>query len=104
LFGTCPGVSKVGTYVGNDGSQNIDCGFTAGARFVLIARTSSAGGGWYVFDTVRGFASERFILLNSNAAEGYTAAISTLASGFTVTQTGEGLNAAGQTYLYLAIA
>ena len=54
LFATVTGVSKVGTYVGNatvnGQSQIIDCGFTAGARFVMIKCTSTIGD-WYVFDS-----------------------------------------------------
>jgi peptide subunit release factor RF-3 len=34
-------------------SQDIDCGFTNGARFVLIKRTDAAGD-WMYFDTLRG--------------------------------------------------
>jgi hypothetical protein len=48
LFASLDGVSKVGSYTGDgttDGSKVIDCGFTSGARFVLIKR-STAGGSW----------------------------------------------------------
>ena len=41
LFATCPGVSKVGNYTGTGTTKQIDCGFTGGARFVLIKRTDS---------------------------------------------------------------
>ena len=44
LFATCPGVSKVGSYTGNGTTQTINCGFTGGARFVLIKRTDATGG------------------------------------------------------------
>ena len=40
LFATVAGVSKVGSYTGNDTGQNIDCGFSSGARFVLIKCSS----------------------------------------------------------------
>jgi len=56
LFATKSGVSKVGGYTGDgteDGSKVIDCGFSSGARFVLIKRTDSAGA-WQFFDTRRG--------------------------------------------------
>ncbi len=33
LFATCAGVSKVGSYTGTATTKQIDCGFTAGARF-----------------------------------------------------------------------
>jgi hypothetical protein len=53
LFATLAGVSKVGSYTGTGTTLSIDCGFTAGARFVLIKRTDSTGD-WYVWDTARG--------------------------------------------------
>ena len=52
LFASCPNVSKVGTYTGTGATQIIACGFTGGARFVLIKRTDSTGD-WYVWDTAR---------------------------------------------------
>ena len=58
LFATLPGISKVGSYTGNGSSQTIDCGFTAGARFVLIKRTDSTGH-WNIFDTARGIVSSQ---------------------------------------------
>ena len=45
LFATCPGISKVGNYTGTGTTLNIDCGFTAGARFVLIKRADSLSPG-----------------------------------------------------------
>jgi len=107
LFASCPGVSKVGSYTGNGSSQNIDCGFTNGARFVLIKRTDSTGD-WYVWDTARGIiaANDPHLSLNTTAAEVTTNdTIDPLSTGFTVNQvaaTNVNVNAA--TYIYLAIA
>ena len=56
LFSSLPGISKVGSYAGTGNDINVDCGFTAGARFVLIKRTDSTGD-WYVLDSVRGIVS-----------------------------------------------
>ena len=62
LFATNPGTSKVGKYdtLANGDPQDIDCGFTTGARAVIIKRitTTSPGStdGWYCFDTARGIA------------------------------------------------
>ena len=60
LFTTCPGISKVGKYdtLANGDPQNIDCGFSSGARAVIIKRITSPGttDGWYCFDTARGIA------------------------------------------------
>jgi hypothetical protein len=107
LFASCPGVSKVGTYTGNGSSQTINCGFAAGARFVMIKRTDSTGD-WYVWDTARGIVAgnDPHLSLNTTAAEVTTDdTIDTDSSGFVVNQvaaTNVNVNAA--TYIYLAIA
>jgi len=107
LFATLPGVSKVGSYTGTGADINVDCGFSAGARFVLIKRTDSTGD-WYVWDSARGIVSgnDPYLLLNSTAAEvTSTDYIDPLASGFTVTSSAPAaLNASGGNYLFMAIA
>ena len=108
LFATLDGISKVGTYSGNSGYDvNVDCGFTAGARFVLIKRIDSTGD-WYVWDSLRGIVSgnDPYKLLNSTAAQvTNTDYIDPLNAGFTVTSSAPAaLNASGGTYLFLAIA
>ena len=108
LFATLPGISKVGNYSGNTGYDvNVDCGFTSGARFVLIKRTDSTGD-WYVWDSARGIVSgnDPYLLVNSTNAEvTNTDYIDPLSSGFTVTSSAPvALNASGRTYIFLAIA
>jgi len=107
LFATLPGISKVGSYTGTGNAINVDCGFTAGARFILIKRTDSSGD-WYVWDSVRGIVSgnDPYLLLNSTAAQvTNTDYIDPLTSGFTVTSSApDALNVDGGTYLFLAIA
>jgi hypothetical protein len=105
LFATCTGVSKVGSYSGTGATQTIDCGFTGGARFVLIKRTDSTGD-WYVWDTARGMVSgtDPSILLNSNAAEVNANSVYTTGAGFQIVSTVAGINASGGSYIYLAIA
>ncbi len=107
LFATCPGVSKVGSYTGTGTTLNIDCGFTAGARFVLIKRTDSTGD-WYVWDTARGIVSgnDPYLLLNSTAAEvTSTDYIDPLSSGFQISSTAPAaINANGGSFIFLAIA
>jgi len=107
LFATLAGVSKVGSYTGNGSNQTINCGFTAGARFVLIKRTDSTGD-WYVWDTARGIVAgndPRFSL-NTTAAEVTTDdTIDPDNSGFIVNQvTATNVNVNAATYIYLAIA
>jgi hypothetical protein len=105
LFASCPGVSKVGSYTGTGATQTIDCGFTGGARFVLIKRTDSTGD-WYVWDTARGMVSgtDPSLLLNSTAAEVNANSVYTTGVGFQIVSTAAGINASGGTYIYLAIA
>ena len=107
LFASLGGVSKVGTYSGTGNDIDVDCGFTGGARFVLVKRTDAAGD-WYVWDTVRGIVSgdDPYLLLNSTAAQvTNTDYIDPLSTGFTVTSSApDALNVGGGTYIYLAIA
>ena len=107
LFATAPGVSKVGTYTGTGTTKQIDCGFTAGARLVLIKRTDSTGS-WYVWDTARGIVSgnDSYLLLNSTAAEvTNTDYIDPLSSGFEISSTAPAeINANGGSYIFLAVA
>jgi len=106
LFGTLPGISKVGTYAGTGNAVNVDCGFSSGARFILIKRSDH--GDWYVYDTTRGIVSgnDPYIFLNDHWAQvANTDYIDPLTSGFTVTSSApDALNASGGTYIFLAIA
>jgi len=107
LFATVPGISKVGSYTGTGSNVDVNCGFTSGARFVLVKRTDSTGD-WYVWDSARGIVAgnDPYVLLNSNAAQvTSTDYIDPLSSGFTITSSAPAaLNASGGNYLFLAIA
>ena len=107
LFATLAGVSKVGSYTGTAATQTINCGFTAGARFVLIKRTDSTGD-WYVWDTARGIASgnDPYLLLNTTDAEvTSTDYIDPVSSGFEISSTAPAaINANGGSFIFMAIA
>jgi hypothetical protein len=110
-FATTAGVSKVGSYTGTGSNVDVDCGFSAGARFILIKRSNDGVGGagdWYVWDSARGIVAgnDPYLLLNSTAAEvTNTDYIDPLNAGFTVTSSAPAaLNASGGTYIFLAIA
>jgi hypothetical protein len=107
LFASAPGVSKVGNYTGTGTTQVINCGFTAGARFVLIKRTNVEGD-WYVWDSARGIVAgnDPYLLLNSTAAEvTSTDYIDTAATGFEISSTAPAaINANGGSFIFLAIA
>ena len=107
LFATVPGISKVGSYTGTGSNVDVNCGFTSGARFVLVKRTDSSGD-WYLWDTERGIVAgnDSYLLLNSTAAQvTSTDYIDPLSSGFTITSSAPAaLNTSGGTYIFLAIA
>jgi len=115
LFASLDGVSKLGSYTGNGtstgDSQNIDCGFTNGARFILVKRATGTGM-WAVYDTTRGIAAgnDAQLQLNSSAAQ-YTGAdyVDPYSAGFAVSwmwsaSDSANLNANGSTYIFYAIA
>ena len=106
-FASLPGISKVGSYAGNGSSQTIDCGFSTGARFILIKRTDAVGD-WYVWDTARGIvaANDPHLSLNTTAAEVTTDdSVDPHASGFIVNQVAAtNINVSGGQYIFLAIS
>jgi hypothetical protein len=107
LFATLAGISKVGTYTGNGATQTINCGFTGGARWVLIKR-ADATGDWYVYDTLRGMTvlTDPYTLMNSAAAEVATlGSVTTVATGFALNSAIlAAINVSAGTYIFLAIA
>ena len=107
LFATKAGISKVGSYTGNGSSQTINCGFTTGARFVLIKRTDSTGD-WYVWDTIRGIIAgdDPHLSLNSTAAEiTNDDSVDPDSAGFIVNQlAATNINVSAATYIYLSFA
>ena len=124
LFASLPGISKVGTYVSPaDRSEiQVDCGFTNGARFVLIKHATGSGN-WFVFDTYRGIVDaagtnwnghngqDPYFKLNSSDGDVYnTNWIEPNPTGFTVRGANASnvgnteINWANSTYLFYAIA
>ena len=104
-FASLAGISKVGSFTGNGTGQNIDCGFSNGAKWVLL-KNISATHGWHLFDTTRGIVTgnDPYKLLNTNASQ-YTNVdmIDPYESGFAVTDHGE-INGNGNTIIFYAIA
>lgn len=108
LFASLAGISKIFTYTGNGTSQTIPCGFSNGARFILLKRTDAAGD-WFVWDTSRGITAgnnDPHLSMNTTAVEVITDdSISPHASGFIANQvTATNINVTGATYIGLAIA
>jgi hypothetical protein len=107
LFATLVGISKVGSFTGNGTTKAIACGFTGGARFVLIKRTDATGD-WYVYDTARGMTilTDPYLALNTAAAEvASLGSVTSTAGGFSLNSTIlSAINVSGGTYIFLAIA
>jgi hypothetical protein len=102
LFASLDGISKVGTYTGTGSAINVDCGFSGGARWVMVKRTD-ASADWYIVSSGRGFG--KHLKVDSDADESSTAVLDTLSAGFTVrSDAGNDLNANGGTYIYLAFS
>jgi len=113
LFASIDGVSKLGFYTGTGNTQTIDCGFTNGARFVLVKNITSSGfvdsqRNWMLFDTTRGIVAgtEPYLYLNTTATESTGSDfIDPHSSGFQVTNAGgNDTNGNGGTYIFYAIA
>ena len=106
LFATVAGVSKVGSYSGTGSTQTIDCGFSNGARFVLIKCTNDAEN-WIVFDSVRGIVSgnDPYVALNTTDVEITSSDfIDPVSSGFAVNTNSGEVNNSSNTYIFYAIA
>ena len=103
LFASQDGVSKIGTVSHTTGSTtDVDCGFSNGARFVLVKRIDNGGGHWVVIDSYRGITSgnDPYLLLSSTSAQTTSQdVIDPLSSGFQM----QGFFATG-TWLFFAIA
>ena len=108
LFATCAGVSKVGSYTGTGATQTINCGFTGGARFVLIKKSTSTAPDrdWYVWDTARGMTAgtDPSFKINTTAPEVNANDVYTITTGFQLVSSSDYVNASGVTYIFLAIA
>ena len=107
LFATLAGVSKVGSYTADATLTTINCGFSAGARFILIKRTDATGD-WYLYDSHRGIVAgnDPYLIANTDAAEVTgTDYIDPDNSGFQITAAGSStINVDTGTYIFLAIA
>jgi len=106
LFASLDGISKVGSYTGNGTNQTIDCGFTAGARFILVKRTDSTGD-WYVWDTERGIVSLNDPQLSFSSAAAEVTSYDSIdpdSSGFIVNQISpSNINVSSAKYIFYAI-
>ena len=110
LFATANGISKVGGYTGTDVDTDIDCGFSNGARFILIKRTDGSGN-WYLLDSVRGynFGTDSYTKLDTTDVATTGNMLNVESTGFNVsagagTNGNSTINILNATYIFLAIA
>ena len=103
-FTSKPGFSKVGSYTGNNVTNNIQTGFEP--AFLLIKNTTSTNN-WIIVDNKRSPVNQRKQILRPNTADSEITAtvnINFLANGFQLTNGNSDVNDGGATYIYLAIA
>jgi hypothetical protein len=101
LFATLAGISKLGSFVADGNAQNIDCGFSSGARYVLIKKTTT-NFNWRIWDTTRGIVAgdDPYYYLdtdNANTTNGDW--VDPYSSGFSITSA-----FSNGTYVFYAIA
>ena len=107
LWASVPGLCSIGSYVADYTERTIDCGFTNGARFVLIKRVD-AGGDWMYWDTFRGITPagtpSPSLTLNKTDAQHEGDGLHPAPEGFTLQEWNGDNNSAGGEYIYMAIA
>ena len=107
LFATAPGVSKVGSYTGDDtDGRVIDCGFSSGARFILHKCVSHSQS-WFLFDSARGIVAGNDSRLKFDTSEAVNTSydyVDPSNSGFIVNNTNGDLNSSGRRYIFYAVA
>jgi hypothetical protein len=105
MFATLAGVSKCGIYTGTGAVNTIDCGFSAGARFVMIKSRDNARD-WFIWDHARGIVSGNDPYQTWNNAGSETTStdyIDPENSGFQLSGANDA-NQSGEKYIFLAIA
>jgi len=107
-FAEKKGYSKFGSYIGNGNAGDnafVYTGFKVG--WVLIKRSSSAGEGWFIFDSTRSPANLNVNELRADVATAETTGshyIDFLSNGFKPKTAGAGIGRSGDTYIYMAFA
>jgi len=117
LFASFTGISSIGTYSGSASNVDVNCSFTAGARFILIKKINAGSsifasvGEWYAFSSVRGISNGNDPYKQWSTRDPEVTdedLVAPLNTGFTVNSISNGgsseLNEVGGEYLYLAIA
>ena len=109
LFASVSGVSKVGSYTGNGTSQTIDCGFSSGASYVLVKRTTTTStGDWLEFNSEYGIVAGNELGWRVNAGGDTGSSVDIIDpanSGFVINQESSyNANVNNAEYIFYAIA
>ncbi len=105
LFSSVQGVSKCGYYTGTAATGNtVTTGFRP--RFIIIKRVNDTGS-WWQIDTTRGIlqnGGDLWLLMNTNQTNQTDPLVNLTDTGFTVVDTGTGVNGNNDKYIYYAHA
>ena len=107
LFASVDGISKVGSYTGNDGTNSITTGFQPRFVIIKIAGPSGYNHDWMVLDTTRGWGpgNDKRLNLNDTSAQVTDTDIGAPTStGFTLVGGPRQWNEQGRRYIYYAHA
>ncbi len=71
-----------------------------------MQKKSNNTGHWHIWDSTRNTSNEvtRYLSADDNSAEATDGGLDIVSNGFKPRKTGTGLNASGDTYIYLAFA
>jgi hypothetical protein len=107
LFASVPGLCDIGSYVADYTETTIDCGFSNGARFVLIKRADD-NGDWMYWDTLRGITpagtDSPYLELNTGNSQNNADSLHPAPEGFKLIAGNNSNNIDGAEYIYMAIA
>lgn len=104
LFASKPGISKLGYVNMGPNDVNVNCGFSNGARFVMIKEENGLGN-WRVLDSAQGYGpnADYWMALDSNNPRNSSFDIlGTYAQGFTMK--GGSVFTNGKRYIFFAMA
>ena len=105
-FAAVAGYSAFGSYTGN-GSADGPFVFTGmRSRYIIIKSSSTAGTGWYIYDTARNTYNVHDLYLRPEVsdAEGTLATLDVVSNGFKLRSSNSQFNGSGNTYIYAAFA
>ena len=102
-FADVEGYSKVGSYVGN-GNADGPFIYTGFRPAWIMQKKSNNTGHWHIWDSARNTSNEvtRYLSADDTSTEATDGGLDILSNGFKPRKTGSGLNASGDTYVYLA--